>query len=118
MKCGGLFMNFVQILSTCDEIGPLLSIVKWVLNMICYAVPILLIIFVTIDVAKVVTAGNLDDKMKKEVGNKLVTRLIYAVVIFLVPTIISVIFNMLPKGAINNGGNAYDASWYECWRDA
>ena len=110
-------MNFVQILDTCSEIGPILSIVKWVLNMICWAVPILLIVFVTIDVAKIVTAGNLDDKMKKEVGNKVVTRLIYAVIIFLIPVIVNAIFTLLPKGAINSDGN-YDEAWYSCWKNA
>lgn len=112
-------MNYVQILGTCESVGPILSIVKWALNLICWAVPILLIVLLTIDIAKIVTAGNLDDKMKKEVGSKIVTRLIYAVVIFLIPIIINAIFGMLPSKAINNAnGSGYDASWWECWKSA
>ena len=111
-------MNYVQILDVCDEIGPVLSIVKWALNMICYAVPILLIVLLTIDIAKLVTAGNLDDKMKKEVGNKIVTRLIYAVVIFLIPIIINAIFSLLPQGAISDDGSGYNAGWWTCWKNA
>ena len=108
-------MNFVQILAgTCDtDMVAVLSIVRWVITWICRAVPIILIVLLTIDVAKIVTAGNLDDKMKKEVGNKVVSRLIYAVIIFLIPMLVSMIFRMLPKAVNNN-----DMSWYECWEQA
>ena len=112
-------MNYVQILDTCKSIGPVLSIIKWAINLICYAVPILLIVLLTIDVVKIVTAGNLDDKMKKEVGSKIVTRLIYAVVIFLIPVIINAVFGMLPSKAVNDANGAhYDASWWDCYREA
>ena len=112
-------MNFVQILdSYCSpEITTVLSLVQWALNLICWAVPILLIIFVTIDVAKIVTAGNLDDKMKKEVGNKVVTRLIYALVIFLIPILVNAVFGLLPQNVKTNTG-AGDSSWWSCWNAA
>ncbi len=112
-------MDYVFMLDTCSQIGPILSLIKWVITLICWAVPILLIILLTIDITKIVTAGNLDDKMKKEVGNKIVTRLIYALVIFLIPVIINAIFSMLPSKAINSGnGTTYDASWWSCWTNA
>jgi len=110
-------MNFVQILEadTCATIGPVLAIVKWVLNLICWAVPIILIVITTLDVAKIVTAGNLDDKLKKEVTQKITTRLIYAVIIFLIPIIVNAIFSLLPSEAINAEGSKYDANWWQCW---
>ena len=110
-------MNFVQILACDEDILDLISIVKLVINGICWVVPILLIVFVTIDVAKIVTAGNLDDKMKKEVGNKIVSRLIYALIIFLIPTIISLLFRILGKSTIIKGGDSTAAgcTWSEAW---
>ena len=113
-------MDFLQLLvdlNCSEEILTLLSIVKWALNLICWGVPILLIVFVTIDVAKIVTAGNLDDKMKKDVGNKIVTRLIYAIVIFLIPVIVSGIFGLLPS-RVKGGTNAGNPGWWECYQEA
>lgn len=111
-------MNFVQILDACsNDMKTILSLVQWALNLICWAVPILLIVLTTIDVAKIVTAGNIDDKMKKEVGNKIITRLIYAIVIFLIPTIVSLIFRMLPS-SVKTGTSAGDMSWSDCWEAA
>ena len=118
-------MDFVQILSNCsddicycsDDILTLLSIIKWGINLVCWITPIILIIVTTVDVAKVVTAGNLDEKMKKEVGNKLLTRIIYAIVIFLIPIIVNAIFSLLPDRVTNNTG-AGNLSWYNCWKEA
>ena len=78
----------------------------------------LLIVLITIDVAKIVTAGNIDDKMKKEVGNKIVTRLIYALIIFLIPMIISMIFRILPSGVKDATGAGDGGSWIECYNEA
>lgn len=100
-----------------DDLLTLLSIIKWGINLVCWITPIILIVLTTIDVAKVVTAGNLDDKMKKEVGNKLITRVIYAIVIFLIPIIVSTIFNLLPS-RVTDSTRAGDASWWECWKSA
>ena len=83
------------ILDGCAEYETILGIIKAAVRLICYAVPIIIIVLTVIDVAKVATAGNVDDKLKKETGQKAVTRLIYAVVIFLVPTIISLLFNLI-----------------------
>ena len=107
-------MNFVQILGACpSELAEIMAIVKWVINIICFAIPIVLIVLCILDIAKIVTAGNIDDKLKKEVTNRIVTRVVFAVIIFLVPTIVKLIFNFIPvndKDAQFNG-----ATWKDCW---
>ena len=108
-------MNFVQVLAGIEcspDLKTLLNLVQWGLNLVCYVTPIILIVLATVDIAKIVTAGNLDDKMKKEVGNKLITRVIYAVVIFLIPTIVGLLFKLLPAGV------GAKTSWWECWGEA
>ncbi len=111
-------MDYIQLLAGCDtDMLTILSVVKWVITWICRAVPILLIVLITIDVAKIVTAGKIDDNMKKEVGNKIVTRLIYALVIFLIPMLVSMIFRILPDRVTNSTG-AGDSSWWSCWQEA
>ena len=102
-------MNLLQILGTvdkdlCRDYIKIVGIVKGAIKLICYAIPIIIIILTVIDVAKVATAGNVDDKLKKETSQKAVTRLIYAVVVFLVPTIVSLIFTMLKS----TGGDTFN----------
>ena len=91
------------------ELIAVIRIVRWVFNAICIVVPIVIIILIVIDVAKVATAGNVDDKMKKEAGQKAVTRIVYAIIIFLVPTIVSLIFRLVPVTEANKN------SIINCW---
>ena len=107
-------MNFVQILGTCPPaVADIMGIVKGVINIICFVIPIVLIVLCILDIAKIVTAGNIDDKLKKEVTNKVVTRIVFAIIIFLVPTIIRLLFDFIPvkdKDATFDG-----ATWKDCW---
>ena len=109
-------MNVFQILACKSELVSILAIVRFVLNAICIAIPIILIVLIILDLAKIVTAGNIDDKIKKEVTNKVVTRLIFAVLIFLVPTIIKFIFGVLPLPDSSNTGEG--STWRTCWDEA
>ena len=112
-------MNFVQILGTCPaELVSVMAIIGFVVRAICIAIPIILIVLIILDLAKIVTAGNAnDEKVKKEVTGKVVTRLIFAVLIFLVPTIIRLVFGLLPlpdgKSDVDMKGET--ATWKDCW---
>ena len=110
-------MNLFQILGACNEdFVAILRIVRWVVNIICFAVPIILIILCILDIAKIVTAGNIDDKLKKEVSDRIVTRIIFSVVIFLVPTIVGLLFKFVP---VDTSESTLDgATWKDCWDEA
>ena len=102
-------MSFVQILGACpDELSSILAIVQFILNAICIAVPIILIVLIVLDLSKIVTAG-------KEVINKVVTRIIFAILIFLVPTVVKLIFGVLP---LPKGSQGEGSTWRDCWDNA
>ena len=108
-------MNFVQILDACPEaLVDIIGIVRWVINIICWAIPIILIVLCILDIAKIVTAGNIDDKLKKEVTGRITTRLIFAVIIFLVPTIVKLVFGWIPVPEANNS-TLNGVTWETCW---
>ena len=67
---------------------------KIFLNVIRFVIPILLIIKMTLDVYKRVINGN---DLKQEIVKKSSTRIIAAIIIFLVPTIINVLFGLIDK---------------------
>lgn len=89
-----------------SEIVQVLAIVRLIMNVICIAVPVVMILLGTFDLFKAVTAGK-DDEIKKK-QQTLLKRIIAGVLVFLVPTIVSVLMNLL--GA---GGN-----WATCWNNA
>ena len=105
-------MNLVQFLSaTCSDLAPVLSLIKTVINVICWGIPIILIIMVIMDIAKIVTAGEADDKLTKAATKKVVTRIIYALIIFLVPYLVNLVLKV-----VSSSSSEYDASWYDCWQ--
>ena len=113
-------MNFVQILDCDADFVAILKIVRWVVTLICFAIPIILIVLCILDIAKIVTAGNIDDKLKKEVTSKVVTRVIFAVLIFLVPTIVGLIFKLIPISDAdkNVSVTGIGGTWGDCWEAA
>ena len=100
---------------SCNNIGFLLRIIAEILFYVRIVVPILLVVLVIFDLVKVVVGGA-DDKAKKEATNKIVKRLIYAVIVFLVPTLLNFIFKTIEKYGPNDG-NGTSTSWVSCWTE-
>ena len=95
-------MNLFQILEEVACEGDILTVVraiKFIFTLIQWAIPCVLIVLGTIDMFKAMTSG--DEKATKEAQKKFIRRLIYAVVAFLIPFIISLVFTFV--------GNTLDA---------
>ncbi len=88
----------------CNGLDNLVSIVKFALKIVQWVVPIILIVFGTVDLVKAVIAGK-DEDIKKH-QQTLIKRVIAAVIVFLVPLIISIIMGWL--------GNE---DWRNCWNN-
>ena len=84
------------------ELLPVISAVKFILKVIQYVVPVVLIIFGSIDLIKAVIAGKEDDIKKNQ--QTLFKRIIAAVIVFLVPLIVSVVMGLI-------GGDDFKACW-------
>ena len=102
-------MSFVEIADiTCGDIAPILGLVKTVVNVVCWIIPAIIIVLSVIDIAKLATAGNLDDKMKKEVMQRVISRIIYALVIFFVPMIVNLIFKLVSNVSGSTAAGCWD----------
>ncbi len=99
---------------TCSDLSFILKIVAKLLKYLHYLIPALLILFVVIDIAKVIV-GQADDKAKTEAFNKAVKRVIYAVIIFLVPTILFFILDKINNFNSSKDGNVSATTGYECF---
>ena len=89
------------LLSGCEnpDILSIIYFVKKLIDIACILLPIGLIVFITIDIVKMILAG--DDKEVKTNQKMLINRIIFAVAIFFVPTIVTVVMNTLKVANIN-----------------
>ena len=84
-----------------DAILTMIYYVKLVLRILQIAVPIGLILFGTIDMAKAVIAG--DEKKMKEAQKPFVKRIVSAVIVFLIPYIVSVVVGLVTSNGDYKG---------------
>ncbi len=77
-------------------------------------IPIILIVLGTFDLGKAVISS--DEKAVKEAQSKLIKRCIYAVALFFIVTIVSLLFTIV--GNIAGDSAPGLSSWSQCWENA
>lgn len=106
-----MILNFLEI--SCDQIMPIIRIVRdGVLPIFQWGIPIILIVLGTIDLGKAVIASK-EEEIKKA-QQMFIKRLIYAVAVFFVVTIVSLVFGLFSETKDSNLTNVAD-SWLDCW---
>ena len=100
-------------MQTCCNLQPFLNIIRMVIRLIQYSVPLLLLVLGTIDMVKAVASN--DDKISKTSSQMFLKRLIYGVLIFLVPFLLRVILKMIDDNIIKNSNDVSATSWLSCW---
>ena len=98
-----------MILFSCtNEVITFIDVIKRILDMIQVALIVLLIIYCTLDLAKIIISKN-DDEIKKY-RHSIYNRIISCVLIFLIPSIIFLIFGTL------FGDSSYEINEIkDCW---
>ena len=84
-----------------DAILTMIYYFKLVLRILQIAVPIGLILFGTIDMAKAVIAG--DEKKMKEAQKPFIKRIVSAIIVFLIPYIVSVVVGLVTSNGDYKG---------------
>ncbi len=97
MLAGGCTINI-------DLIVP--TFTKGLVDLVKVIIPILLVAFGMIDLAKAVI-GN-DEKIMKEAQNRFIKRIIYAVVIFFIVAIVQLVFGLLATASTKSDGGKID----------
>lgn len=93
---------------SCNGLGPIVNFIHQVYTILQWGVPIVLVVYGGFDLAKAVIAS--DDKEIKAAATKLVKRLIAAVAIFLLTTLINVVIGWAASAQSDS-----DGSWMSCW---
>ena len=92
-----------------SQVQSVIGMIKSIINIIRWVVPIGLIVMTGLDIAKKVI--NPEDK---DGGKKIMTRAIAAILVFFIPLFIRLVLRLIDIGA-GNSTNAVN-SYSECWR--
>ena len=97
------------ILATADAcsdyaLANILSLTQTAFDIICVAVPIILIISLILTIIKVIT-----DPDQKHFIRKIISQIAAAIIVFFLPTIVNLVMAWLPDGGMNIGS---------CWQAA
>lgn len=112
-------MEIINILASefsgwCNEDGVrnAFHLIKSVLEVLRIVVPIGLIVMTTFDIIKKVINPDEKDGQKK-----IMTRAIAAVIVFFIPTMISIVFRLIDIGKGTDGSyDSANSSLSSCWR--
>lgn len=98
----------------CNNFAFIFRIVGYLFGILEFVVPIIIIVVVTIDIIKAMISK--DEKDVKEATSKAVKRIIYAIIIFLVPVIIKYAFKTIANFTKNDkSGLDNPTSWVACF---
>lgn len=92
-----------------SDMQMLVNIVIQVLDVVHFFVPMVLIIFCTIDIFKIIVSKKEDDV--KKLRNDVFRKIVYAIVIYLIPFIVPFVLNTVDRILPMD----YDNSWKECY---
>ena len=107
----GLFL--IAKTDACGGLLPLVRLIRQgVFPVVQILIPIVLILWGTLDLGKAVIASD-DDKVKKA-QSMLIKRAIYAAAIFFVVMLVQVLMNIVEIGA----DDADTKGWSKCWQAA
>lgn len=103
-------MNILGI--TCGQLAPFMRILAYLIKLLKIAIPIVLIALIVIDFFKATVAS--DEKKMNEAKNVAIKRIVYALVIFLVPTLVSLMFKNLGN-TLDNSELTNATEWIGCF---
>ena len=102
-----------ETMQMCCNLQPFLKIIKLVISILQWSIPLLLILLCTIDITKAVLSG--DEKVITEAQSKAIKRVIYAVIIFVIPILVKTIFNIINNSFFKNDDSVDPTNWIDCW---
>ena len=104
-----------DLIDECGGLLPIFQIVRrGVMPIIWIGIPLVLLVMGTIDLGKAVISS--DDKEIKASTGRLVKRIVYAVIIFFMVTIVNLVMDIITNA--NDKDMIKTDDWRACWQEA
>lgn len=104
-----------DMMQMCCNMKPFLNILRIVIRLLQFSVPLILLVLGTIDMIKAVTSN--DDKAAKNSLNTFIKRLMYGILVFLAPFLVRLVLNFLNENILKNS-DVDSMNWLGCWNEA
>jgi len=105
--------NILECFDACNNFRFILRIVKTIIGILQWSVPLILIGYGTFDLVRAVTSN--DEKDGPKHVKTFIKRIIYGIIIFLVPFIVRLFMWVLNESFGSEVGDT--KSWYTCWEN-
>lgn len=112
MDLMNLFQIAIDVIEegSCGYLDPIVRFIKnGIMPIIQFGIPILLIVFGSIDLGKAVMSS--DDKEIKGATGKLIKRIIAGIVVFFIPFLVNLVMSLIGKSGTVEG----NTNWVSCW---
>lgn len=89
----------IDVNAVCNDVDILniIRIFKILINLAMIIVPVILVIFISIEIVKAISSGDLDTK---KLWNNISKKMLAGVLVFLVPIILNFVLNIIPTGTL------------------
>lgn len=110
-------LNCEETVQMCCDMRPFLKIIRLIISIIQWSVPLILIVLGTVDMFKTIVKA--DENATKEAQSTFFKRLLYAIIIFIVPFLVRFVLNIVSDNIKNDGSDLTSAeAWVECWTNS
>lgn len=103
-----------EVKQMCYDAKPILEIIKYLIKIIQFSVPMLLIVLGTWDMFKAITKAE-DSKVVEEAKKTLIKRIIYGILLFLIPFLIRLVLNFVENNFTIGEDTTSPTAWISCW---
>ena len=104
-----------DMMQMCCNMKPFLNILRIVIRLLQFSVPLILLVLGTVDMIKAVTSN--DEKTAKNSLDTFIKRLMYGVLVFLAPFLVRLVLNFLNDNILKNS-DVDSMNWLGCWNEA
>ena len=104
-----------DMMQMCCNMKPFLKILRIVIRLLQFSVPLILLVLGTVDMIKAVTSN--DEKTAKNSLDTFIKRLMYGVLVFLVPFLVRLVLNIINNNILK-GSDVDSMNWLGCWNEA
>lgn len=104
-----------DMMQMCCNMKPFLNILRIVIRLLQFSVPLILLVLGTVDMIKAVTSN--DEKTAKNSLDTFIKRLMYGVLVFLVPFLVRLVLNIINNNILK-GSDVDSMNWLGCWNEA
>lgn len=105
--------NMSTVSTICTDLAPIIKLIKHgLIPILQIGIPIILIVFGMLDLGKAVIASKEDEI--KNAQKMLIKRAIYSIAVFLIVTIVTLVFNIFVVSGVDNDISGTQ-DWRSCW---